>query len=101
MASKRKKRIANIVGPQVRMRRYELGLTQEDLAAKCQLHGLDISRGTLSQIEAQLRCVTDSELLLLSQVLRVSSDGLLVKPKRISSALPRSVGTRKKNRRKN
>jgi DNA-binding XRE family transcriptional regulator len=54
-----------------------LGLTQEQLAARCQLRGLDISRGTLSQIEAQLRCVVDSELLLLAKVLRVSADELL------------------------
>jgi len=77
MARRKKKKLANIVGPQVQKRRYQLGLTQEQLAAKCQLHGLDISRGTLSQIEAQLRCVIDSELLLLSRVLRTPLDGLL------------------------
>jgi transcriptional regulator with XRE-family HTH domain len=51
-------------------------LTQEELAARCQLHGLDISRGTLSQIEARLRRVTDSELFQLSVVLKVSTDDL-------------------------
>jgi len=73
---KKQKLPANIVGPQVQKRRYELGLTQERLAARCQLHGFDISRGTLSQIEARLRCVTDSELFLLSKVLRVTADSL-------------------------
>jgi transcriptional regulator with XRE-family HTH domain len=67
---------ANIVGPQIRMRRNQLGLTQEEFAARCQLHGLDISRGTLSQIEAQLRCVKDVELLALARVLKVSTDSL-------------------------
>jgi transcriptional regulator with XRE-family HTH domain len=62
----RTKTPANIVGPQIRKRRNQLGLTQEALAAQCQLHGLDISRGTLSQIEARLRCVTDDELLALA-----------------------------------
>ena len=77
MARKRKKKKpANIVGPQIQKFRYQLGLTQEQLAARCQLRGLDISRGTLSQIEAQLRCVVDSELLLLARVLRVSTDDL-------------------------
>jgi transcriptional regulator with XRE-family HTH domain len=56
--------------------RNKLDLTQEELAARCQLHGLDISRGTLSQIEARLRRVTDSELFRLSVVLRVSTDDL-------------------------
>ena len=73
---KKKKRLANIVGPQIQKRRYELGLTQERFAAKCQLHGFDISRGTLSQIEAQLRCVKDLELPLLAEVLKAPIDSL-------------------------
>ena len=72
----RTKTPANVVGPQIRKRRDELGLTQEELAAQCQLGGLDISRGTLSQIEAQLRCVTDDELFALALVLKVTTDSL-------------------------
>jgi len=72
----RTKTPANIVGPQIRKRRDELGLTQEEFAAQCQLSGLDISRGTLSQIEAQLRCVIDDELFALARVLKVSTDSL-------------------------
>ena len=72
----RTKKPANIVGPQVRKRRYSLGLTQEQFAAQCQLRGFDISRGTLSQIEAQVRCVTDDELLALAKVLKTSTDSL-------------------------
>jgi transcriptional regulator with XRE-family HTH domain len=76
MTSSKKKKTANVVGPQIQKRRYELGLTQEQFAAKCQLRGFDISRGTLSQIEAQLRCVKDYELLLLAQALDVPTDAL-------------------------
>ena len=72
----RTKTPANVVGPQVRKLRNKLDLTQEELAARCQLHGLDISRGTLSQIEARLRRVADSELFRLSVVLKVSTDDL-------------------------
>jgi transcriptional regulator with XRE-family HTH domain len=72
----RTKNPANIVGPQIRKRRNELGMTQEKLATQCQLEGLDISRGTLSQIEAQVRCVADDELLALAKVLKVSTDSL-------------------------
>jgi transcriptional regulator with XRE-family HTH domain len=61
----------NIVGPQVRKLRYGLGLKQEDLAARCGVLGWDLSRGTLSKIEAQLRCVTDTELEVLAKALRV------------------------------
>ena len=76
---KKKKKPANLIGPQVQKLRYTLGLTQEKFAARCQIKGLDISRGTLSQIEAQLRRVTDFELLLLSQILRVPTDTLFPK----------------------
>ena len=72
----RTRKPANVVGKQVQKRRYELALTQEAFAAKCQLHGLDISRGTLSQIEARLRRVADSELFRLSVVLNVATDDL-------------------------
>ena len=72
----RKKKIANVVGPQIQKLRYQMGLTQEEFAARCQVSGFDISRGTLSQIEAQLRCVTDLELFLLARILKVSTENL-------------------------
>lgn len=67
---------ANDVGKQIQKRRKELGLTQEAFAARCQLHGFDISRGTISQIEARLRGVRDRELRLLAAILEVSTDSL-------------------------
>ena len=63
---------ANVVGPQIRKLRGKLGLTQEQLAANCQLAGLDISRSTLGQIEARLRYVTDEELLVMAALLGVA-----------------------------
>jgi transcriptional regulator with XRE-family HTH domain len=51
-------------------------MTQEEFATRCQLNGLDISRATVSQIEAQLRRVSDTELLLIASVLNVSTDSL-------------------------
>ena len=62
----------NIVGAQVRKIRYERGMTQDELAAACQRMEFDLSRGTLSKIEAGLRCVTDTELVALSRALTVS-----------------------------
>jgi transcriptional regulator with XRE-family HTH domain len=70
------KKPANDVGSQVRERRKMLGLTQEEFAARCQLHGLDMSRATISQIEARLRAVRDRELKLLAEILGVSTDSL-------------------------
>ena len=67
---------ANVVGTEVRRQRNAIGLTQEAFAGRCQLQGLDISRATVAQIEARLRCVTDSELFQLSRVFDVSVDSL-------------------------
>ncbi len=67
---------ANVVGPQVKRRREALALTQEELSAKLQINGLDVSRSTLGQIEARLRCVIDSELFIIAKTLRVSTDSL-------------------------
>ena len=82
---------ANIVGPQIRKRRSVLDLTQEELATRCQLAGLDISRGTLSQIEAQLRCVTDNELLALAKILKVTTDSLFPVEKRSRKSASRTA----------
>lgn len=76
MAKLTKKPAANVIGPQVRKMRNKLGLTQEEFAARCQLKGLDISRGVLSQIEARIRCVTDFELWQLARILRVGLEAL-------------------------
>jgi len=61
----------NVVGPQVRKLHYQQGITQDGLAARCGVLGWDLSRATLSKIEAQLRCVTDVELAILAGALRV------------------------------
>jgi transcriptional regulator with XRE-family HTH domain len=66
----RKRFPANAVGPQIRKARSQRGLTQEQLAARCQMAGLDISRATLAQIESQIRYVTDDELFIIAGVLR-------------------------------
>jgi len=68
--------VQNIVGPQVRKLRYAQDMTQAVLAARCEVLGLEMSRATLSKIEAQLRCVTDSELRVLADALQVGLDEL-------------------------
>jgi transcriptional regulator with XRE-family HTH domain len=71
----------NIVGPQVRKLRYQQEMTQGMFAARCSILGWDLSRGTLSKIEAQLRCVTDAELVILARALKVEPTALLPSPK--------------------
>lgn len=62
----------NFAGPQVRKIREGFGLTQGDLAARCNLLKWDVSRGTLAKIESQVRRVTDEEVALLAKALRVN-----------------------------
>lgn len=69
----------NLVGPQVRRFRTEKGWSQEMLAAKLQVAGWDVSRGSLAKLEAQFRRVPDCELLFLAKVLGVDLPDLLPK----------------------
>ena len=72
----------NITGRQVAKARTAKGLSQDQLAGKCQRAGLDISRGTLAKIEAGIRCVSDQEALLLAQALGVGVSELFPKGKK-------------------
>ncbi len=62
----------NNIGPQVRYLREQKDMTQDQLAARCNIVGLNISRGTLAKIEAKVRRVTDSEVVLLAKALKIS-----------------------------
>ena len=73
---------SNVTGKQVSRLRNQLDLSQDQLSAKCQRVGLDISRGTLAKIEAGVRCVSDQEALLLSQALGVSVSDLFPRGKK-------------------
>jgi len=61
----------NVIGGNVKKIREEKGWTQDQLAAKCNLVGFNISRGTLAKIEAKVRRVVDVEVKLLAIALRV------------------------------
>ncbi len=66
----------NIIGPIVRKIRYGKGWTQAMLSARCSRAGWDIGENTISKIEAQLRCVTDGEIVFLAQALKVEEQEL-------------------------
>ncbi len=61
----------NNIGPQVRELREQKEMTQDQLAARCNIVGLNISRSTLAKIESKVRRVTDSEAALLAKALKV------------------------------
>jgi len=66
----------NIIGERVKFLREERSWTQEQLTAKCNLIGFNISRGTLAKIEAKVRRVTDIEVRLLAIALRIEINKL-------------------------
>ena len=69
-------KLQNVVGPQIRKLRYQQDLTQEMFAARCSVRGLELSRATLSKVEARLRCVTDHELAVFAEALGVEIKAL-------------------------
>ncbi len=67
----------NICGDRVREARKNLGLSQENLAARLQTEGVNIERDSVSRIEIGTRFVADFELVILCKVLNVSANYLL------------------------
>jgi len=61
----------NLIGPKIKQVRESQSITQEELAARCNVLGWDISRSTLAKIESQVRRVTDEEAAMMAKVLRV------------------------------
>lgn len=70
-------RRCNIAGTRVRTARECAGLSQEQLAAKIQLAGLDITQKQVSRIETGDRVVADYELRYLADALGVTVHHLL------------------------
>lgn len=67
----------NICGVRVHIARRKLKLTQNDLAAKLQINGINIERDSVSRIEIGTRFVADYELRELAKILNVSLNWLL------------------------
>ncbi len=67
----------NLVGARVTEARLRLGIRQNELLARLQTEGIDISIPALSLLEGQKRPVSDFELVALARVLDVSVHWLL------------------------
>ena len=67
----------NICGEKVKQARKKQGLSQENLAARLQVEGINIERDSVSRIEIGTRFVADYELAVLCKVLNVSPEYLL------------------------
>ena len=67
----------NICGARVKEARKKLGISQEALAARLQVEGVNIERDSVSRIEIGTRFVADYEIAVLCKVLGVSAEYLL------------------------
>lgn len=67
----------NIVGARVTEARRQKGMKQNELLARLQTAGVDMSTPALSLLEGQKRPVSDIELNALADVLGVSVNWLL------------------------
>ena len=67
----------NIVGARVTEARLARGMKQNELLARLQTAGVDLSTPALYLLEGQKRPVSDIELKALADILEVSVDWLL------------------------
>lgn len=67
----------NISGSQIKHLREQAGFSQEQLATKIQLEGLNLTQKAISRIETGIRVVPDFELIYFSKVFHVPVCSLL------------------------
>ncbi len=68
---------ANVCHARIRQARESRQITQDQLAARLQVEGVQVNQKAISRIEAGERVVADYELLVLSEALGVDVDWLL------------------------
>ena len=65
------------IGKNIRQLRERAGLTQEQVAARLQTRGCDITRSAVAKIEVGQRHLYPDELILLREILGVTFDEIL------------------------
>ena len=68
------KNVQKAIGNNIRALRENAGLTQELLATRLQLEGLDITRSAVAKIEVGQRHLYPDEIILIKKILNVSFD---------------------------
>ena len=64
------------IGANLRLLRENAGMTQEEVSAKLQLMGCDITRSALAKMEVGQRHIYPDEILLLKEILGVGYDDI-------------------------
>ncbi len=68
------KAIETRIGNKVRELRERVGITQEQLSARLQINGCDITRSAVAKIEVGQRHLYPDEIILIKKILNVSYD---------------------------
>ena len=66
------KSIEKQIGVNIRLIRESKNMTQDELAAKLQIAGCDITRSAIAKIEVGQRHIYPDELLLIKEILHTS-----------------------------
>lgn len=70
------KSIEKAIGNNIKNLRENAAITQEQLSARLQVNGCDITRSALAKIEVGQRHLYPDEILLIKQLLKVSFDDI-------------------------
>lgn len=65
------------IGENIKILREKANLTQEQLAAKLQLSGCDITRSAVAKIEVGQRHIYPDEIILIKQILDIDFESIL------------------------
>lgn len=71
------KDIETKIGNNIRNLREKRKITQEQLSARLQVNGCDITRSAVAKIEVGQRHIYPDEIILIKQILNVSYDEIL------------------------
>ncbi|PRR70602.1 helix-turn-helix domain-containing protein [Clostridium thermopalmarium] len=66
----------NIIGKKIKRIRQLKGITQDQLAARLNIQGIEIDQTMISKIEEQVRGISDYEVMAFSVALGVSIEEL-------------------------
>ena len=72
----------NVSGNKLRQLRKEHKMSQQDLAEKLQLEGIDLTSKEISKIEKNRRLIQDFELFTFAKIFDVSADFFNVNKRR-------------------
>ena len=71
------KEVEKKIGKNIKNLRECIGMTQDTLSAKLQLHGCDITRSAIAKIEVGQRHLYPDEIILIKEILNTDFESIL------------------------